>query len=61
MDAASSFPNLTAGSGFFAWLGVLSATTGLVMFYRCSRYAILNLIKALTELHQWHHLLGLIS
>lgn len=34
---ASTFPTLTAGSGFFAWLGVLSATTGLVMFYRCSR------------------------
>ncbi|KAJ0984321.1 hypothetical protein J5N97_002677 [Dioscorea zingiberensis] len=34
---ASSFPKLTAGTGFFAWLGVLSATTGLVMFYRCSR------------------------
>ncbi|KAI8565665.1 hypothetical protein RHMOL_Rhmol03G0278000 [Rhododendron molle] len=33
---ASNLPRLTAGFAFLAWLGVLLATAGLVMFYRCS-------------------------
>ncbi|KAM1282864.1 hypothetical protein ACFX2J_025798 [Malus domestica] len=33
---APSLPKLTAGSVFVAWLGVFLATSGLVMFYRCS-------------------------
>ncbi|GKU99865.1 hypothetical protein SLEP1_g12649 [Rubroshorea leprosula] len=32
----SYLPNLTTASGLFAWLGVLLASAGLVMFYRCS-------------------------
>ncbi|GKU99867.1 hypothetical protein SLEP1_g12649 [Rubroshorea leprosula] len=36
----SYLPNLTTASGLFAWLGVLLASAGLVMFYRCSRYAL---------------------
>ncbi|KAK1269510.1 S-acyltransferase TIP1 [Acorus gramineus] len=34
---ASNVLNLTAAFGFFAWLGVLLACAGLLMFYRCSR------------------------
>ncbi|KAK1292471.1 S-acyltransferase TIP1 [Acorus calamus] len=34
---ASDMLNLTAAFGFFAWLGVLLACAGLLMFYRCSR------------------------
>ncbi|KAL9398462.1 hypothetical protein Peur_007423 [Populus x canadensis] len=34
---ASNLPKLTAGFGLLAWLAVLLASTGLVMFYRCSR------------------------
>ncbi|KAL3824546.1 hypothetical protein ACJIZ3_020575 [Penstemon smallii] len=33
---ASNLPRLTAGFGLFAWMGVFSATAGLVLFYRCS-------------------------
>ncbi|XP_057487103.1 protein S-acyltransferase 24-like [Actinidia eriantha] len=33
---ASNFPKLTAGFALLAWLGVLLATAGLVLFYRCS-------------------------
>ncbi|KAL6274906.1 hypothetical protein ACE6H2_025598 [Prunus campanulata] len=33
---APNLPKLTAGSVFVAWLGVFFATSGLVMFYRCS-------------------------
>ncbi|XP_031481616.1 protein S-acyltransferase 24-like isoform X2 [Nymphaea colorata] len=29
--------SINAAFGFFAWLGILLATSGLVMFYRCSR------------------------
>ncbi|KAJ7979013.1 S-acyltransferase [Quillaja saponaria] len=32
----SNLPKLTAASGFVAWFGVFLATTGLIMFYRCS-------------------------
>lgn len=38
LAAALNMPKLTAGSGLFAWLGVFSASAGLVMLYRCSRY-----------------------
>ncbi|KAK6942194.1 Ankyrin repeat [Dillenia turbinata] len=31
-----NMPKLTAGLGLLAWLGVFLATSGLVMFYRCS-------------------------
>lgn len=34
---APTLPKLTSGLAFLAWLGVLSATAGLVLFYRCSR------------------------
>jgi palmitoyltransferase len=34
---APNLPRLTAGFGLFAWFGVFLATSGLVMFYRCSR------------------------
>lgn len=33
---ATNMPKLTASAGLFAWFGVLLATVGLVMFYRCS-------------------------
>ncbi|XP_061350807.1 protein S-acyltransferase 24 isoform X1 [Gastrolobium bilobum] len=33
---ATNMPKLTAASGLLAWFGVLLATVGLVMFYRCS-------------------------
>nr|DAD27281.1 TPA_asm: hypothetical protein HUJ06_028749 [Nelumbo nucifera] len=33
---ASNLPKLTAAFGLFAWLGVFLATSGLVLFYRCS-------------------------
>lgn len=33
---ASNLPKLTSGLAFLAWLGVLLATSGLVLFYRCS-------------------------
>ncbi|KAL3535935.1 hypothetical protein ACH5RR_004396 [Cinchona calisaya] len=33
---APNLPKLTAGFALLAWLGVLSATSGLVLFYRCS-------------------------
>ncbi|KAK1418450.1 hypothetical protein QVD17_27595 [Tagetes erecta] len=33
---ASNLPKLTAGSAFFAWMGVLFASSGLILFYRCS-------------------------
>ncbi|KAF7806456.1 Protein S-acyltransferase 24 [Senna tora] len=33
---AMDLPKLTAGSSLFAWFGVLLATSGLVLFYRCS-------------------------
>ncbi|XP_015879572.2 protein S-acyltransferase 24 [Ziziphus jujuba] len=33
---ATNLPKLTAGNSFLAWLGVFFATSGLVMFYRCS-------------------------
>ncbi|KAL8152633.1 hypothetical protein V2J09_010393 [Rumex salicifolius] len=33
---ASDLPGLTAGFGLFAWLGVILATAGLFMLYRCS-------------------------
>ncbi|KAL7239632.1 hypothetical protein ACSBR2_005514 [Camellia fascicularis] len=33
---ASNLPKLTAGFALLAWLGVLLATAGLVLFYRCS-------------------------
>jgi len=29
-------PRLTAAAGLLAWFGVLLATVGLVMFYKCS-------------------------
>ncbi|KAK8602109.1 hypothetical protein V6N13_058238 [Hibiscus sabdariffa] len=32
----SNLPNLTAGFSLLAWFGVILASTGLVMFYRCS-------------------------
>jgi palmitoyltransferase len=41
LGAASNLPKLTAGFGLLAWLAVFLATGGLVMFYRCSRYALL--------------------
>ncbi|GJS52377.1 putative ribonuclease H-like domain-containing protein [Tanacetum coccineum] len=34
---ASNLPKMTAGVAFFAWIGVLLASSGLVLFYRCSR------------------------
>nr|GEV86163.1 protein S-acyltransferase 24-like [Tanacetum cinerariifolium] len=34
---ASNLPKMTAGAAFFAWIGVLLASSGLVLFYRCSR------------------------
>ncbi|CAH1449139.1 unnamed protein product [Lactuca virosa] len=33
---ASNLPKLTAGSAFFAWIGVTLASAGLILFYRCS-------------------------
>lgn len=33
---ASNLPKVTAGFGLLAWLGVLLASAGLVLFYRCS-------------------------
>ncbi|CAI9293419.1 unnamed protein product [Lactuca saligna] len=33
---ASNLPKLTAGSAFFAWIGVILASAGLILFYRCS-------------------------
>ncbi|XP_027368906.1 protein S-acyltransferase 24 isoform X2 [Abrus precatorius] len=33
---ATNMPKLTAAAGLLAWFGVLLATVGLVMFYRCS-------------------------
>ncbi|KAI3725008.1 hypothetical protein L1987_64779 [Smallanthus sonchifolius] len=33
---ASNLPKLTAGSAFFAWMGVTFASSGLIPFYRCS-------------------------
>lgn len=33
---ASNLPKLTAGSAFFAWIGVFLASAGLILFYRCS-------------------------
>ncbi|XAR66835.1 Protein S-acyltransferase [Bertholletia excelsa] len=33
---ALNLPKLTAGFAFVAWLGVLLASVGLIMFYRCS-------------------------
>ncbi|XP_076885446.1 protein S-acyltransferase 24-like [Bidens hawaiensis] len=33
---APSLPKLTAGSAFFAWMGVLFASSGLILFWRCS-------------------------
>ncbi|GKD39611.1 protein S-acyltransferase 24 [Tanacetum coccineum] len=33
---ASNLPKLTAGSAFFAWIGVAIASSGLILFYRCS-------------------------
>ncbi|RYR30539.1 hypothetical protein Ahy_B01g055287 isoform B [Arachis hypogaea] len=33
---ATNLPKLTAATGLLAWLGVLLATVGLAMFYRCS-------------------------
>nr|XP_043628928.1 protein S-acyltransferase 24-like [Erigeron canadensis] len=32
----STLPKLTAGSAFFAWIGVALASSGLIFFYRCS-------------------------
>ncbi|KAJ0706070.1 putative protein S-acyltransferase [Helianthus annuus] len=37
---ASNLPKLTAGSAFFAWMGVLFASSGLILFSRCSRYVL---------------------
>ncbi|XP_076946492.1 protein S-acyltransferase 24-like [Bidens hawaiensis] len=34
---ASDLPKMTAGSAVFAWIGVILASSGLVLFYRCSR------------------------
>ncbi|KAK3001722.1 hypothetical protein RJ639_021780 [Escallonia herrerae] len=36
LTAASNLPKLTAGFGLLAWMGVFLASSGLVMFYRCS-------------------------
>lgn len=36
--AASNLPKLTTGIGALAWLGFILATSGLFLFYRCSRY-----------------------
>ncbi|KGN60728.1 protein S-acyltransferase 24 [Cucumis sativus] len=33
---ASNLPKLPSGLGLLAWMGVFLATTGLLMFYRCS-------------------------
>lgn len=33
---ASNLPRMTTGSAFIAWIGVLLASAGLVLFYRCS-------------------------
>lgn len=33
---ASNLPKITAGFGLFAWLGVLLATSGMILFYWCS-------------------------
>ncbi|CAA3010801.1 S-acyltransferase 24-like [Olea europaea subsp. europaea] len=33
---ASNLPKLTAGFGLLAWMGVFLASSGLVLFYRCS-------------------------
>nr|XP_043620643.1 protein S-acyltransferase 24 [Erigeron canadensis] len=33
---ASNLPKMTAGSAFFAWIGAFLASSGLVLFYRCS-------------------------
>lgn len=40
MDEAPQFMKLTASFGLFAWFGVFLASSGLVMFYRCSRYVL---------------------
>ncbi|KAL2500595.1 Protein S-acyltransferase 24 [Forsythia ovata] len=34
--AASNLPKLTASFGLLAWMGVFLATSGLVLFYRCT-------------------------
>jgi len=36
-SAATKMPKMTAAAGLLAWFGVLLASVGLVMFYRCSR------------------------
>ncbi|KAI3811240.1 hypothetical protein L1987_20959 [Smallanthus sonchifolius] len=33
---ASNLPKMTAGSALFAWIGAILASSGLVLFYRCS-------------------------
>lgn len=38
MDVGSYNLKLTPIFGLCAWLGVLLATAGLFMFYKCSRY-----------------------
>lgn len=40
MAVASELPGLTAGFGLLAWFGVFLASAGLVMFYKCSKYAL---------------------
>jgi len=40
LSSATNMPKLTASTGLFAWFGVLLATVGLVMFYRCSRWVL---------------------
>ncbi|GJW58679.1 hypothetical protein Tco_0105410 [Tanacetum coccineum] len=36
MATALNLPRMTGGDAFFAWIGVLLASSGLVLFYRCS-------------------------
>lgn len=45
LAAASNLPKLTAGIGLLAWLGVFLASSGLIFFYRCSRYPLENYSK----------------
>ncbi|GJZ05760.1 hypothetical protein Tco_0539553 [Tanacetum coccineum] len=47
---ASNLPKMTAGVVFFAWIGVLLASSGLVLFYRCSRYVDLHEMEPLMKI-----------
>ncbi|KAK1404822.1 hypothetical protein POM88_004427 [Heracleum sosnowskyi] len=54
---ASNLPKLTAGIGLLAWMGVFLASSGLIFFYRCSRYPPENYGKFYLS---WNFLFGTI-